>query len=340
MGGRQIQLFLFDVANGGDFDTVFLRKQIAVQASASAVTDNTYLHIPCSLTYIVFKDIIAENIVVFNDKIADREENVAMGVFYEPQRDVEDRVSSMSYKSLSALLHFHRSIELIYVRSGVVRVRSGMREFLVGADEIAFVPAYFAHSAESVEPGGADNFIIPYNYYKQFAARGVPLYYSHLADKEVNRQILQVIIQAQPNIKDRRSDLLAHGYAEVVLGLISRYYRSDNIKTGDNEFVIRVINYIDQNFKADLSLDNVSAHFKYSKYYFSRLFNRAFGCNLNRYINQVRYNYVVSNYKEGQNLSAVILEAGFNDISTFYKFKRRSGGGSVTRLTRGGVAGD
>lgn len=243
-------------------------------------------------------------------------------VKYEPTRDVVNTVSSTTYKNVYAELHFHRSVELIYVHEGRIRVRSGLKEFVVEQGEIAFVPEYFAHNAVTLGEGKATNFIIPYNYYKQFLARGVKLYYSHLDNKAVNSEIWKVIEQAQPRLKEG-GELLAQGYASVVLGLIAANYTPENLSHGDNDFVIKLVDYIERNFAADLTLERVAQDFGYSKYYFSRLFNRGFGCTLNHYINQVRYNHVVSNMGGEGNLSSLILAAGFNDISTFYKYKKR-----------------
>jgi AraC-like DNA-binding protein len=65
---------------------------------------------------------------------------------------------------------------------------------------------------------------------------------------------------------------------------------------------------------------------KYNKYYFSKLFNRSFGCNLSRYVNRIRYRYVLDNADASKNLSEIIFDAGYNDPSVFYKYRAKYNG--------------
>jgi AraC-like DNA-binding protein len=273
------------------------------------------------LTKIKLKYIIAVNIAKIKVIIAMFMENVALS--YEPQRDVEQKLSTADLKNIYTHLHFHRSIELVYVHYGKAKVRCGQKTYFAEGGEIIFVPSYFAHKIDTVEENLCTNFIIPYNLYKSFHTEKIPLYYSLLPDVDYNKQIADIIMLAQKHIYGG-NHLLAEGFSSVVLGLIVNRYRPEKIDKSDNEFVIKIIEYIDKNFGEEISLDKIAKDFNYSKYYFSKLFNKSFGCNLNHYINQVRCNFIESEKaKGGQKINDLILKAGFNDTSNYYKFLKK-----------------
>ena len=60
----------------------------------------------------------------------------------------------------------------------------------------------------------------------------------------------------------------------------------------------------------------------YSKYYFSKLFNKLFGCTLKNYVNTVRCGMIENDKEKG--VSNAILNAGFNSLSSYYKFKAKN----------------
>lgn len=248
-------------------------------------------------------------------------ENIALS--YEPLRDIEQKLSSKEYRNVSTHLHFHRSIELVYVHSGKVQVRNGHKLFYAKGGEIIFVPSYFAHRIITVEENVCTNFIIPYNLYKSFKVEKIPLYYSLLDNIEYNKEISDVIMLAKKSISGG-SPVLAEGFAKVVLGLIVKHYEPEDLDKDDNDFIIRIIEYIDNNFAEEITLDTISKEFGYSKYYFSRLFNKSFGCTLNYYLNQVRHNFIENEKQSGnRKMGDLILKAGFSEPSNYYKFLKK-----------------
>lgn len=264
---------------------------------------------------------MTEKTIIFKSKIIKIVENYAM--YYESLRDKEQKLSSNEFVNLSFDLHFHRSIELICVKEGTLTIRSGLKTVKAEAGDILFVPAYFAHSA-TVSENCATNFIIPHNFYQRYKERGIPLYFSLLDNKEINRQIFSLIDLARDNMEDQQS-LLLYGLTEAILGLIVKNYEleTQDLRNTSNDFIIQVIDFIELNYKEDITLKSLAKHFKYSESHFSRLFNHGFGCNFNYYLNRIRYNDTVNNAGCSRKLSEVILAAGFRDVSAYYKFKKK-----------------
>lgn len=239
---------------------------------------------------------------------------------YEPKRDVEQLVSCCEYKNVKAVPHFHRSVELIYVLYGKVSATIDNQIVYAKKDQMIFIPSGYSHSVNSIDGTSSITLIIPYRYFSPFEKRRVDLRFISLTDKKQNKQILQHILSIKERVT-KQPTLLMQGLVNVVLGLISENYVPQMISDRRNDLVLDIVNYIEQNYSQEITLEKISAHFGYSKYYFSKLFNRLFGCTLKSYVNMVRCNEIEEN-KE-RSVSNAILDAGFNSLSSYYKFKAK-----------------
>jgi AraC-like DNA-binding protein len=240
---------------------------------------------------------------------------------YEPKRDVEQRVSNRTLYNVSSCMHFHRSIELNYALEGAIKVQLGLKMEIFHANEIAFVPPYVPHAVGAIGNTVSENLIIPYRYFQKFAQEKIPLQYFRLNNKEINEKLFAVINEIK-NLLLKKNEILLQAYIDILLGTIADRYPSEDSAHANNGLIIEIIEYIEENFKNDLTLDSLAAHFHYDKYYFSKLFNASFHCNLKTYINRVRFHYVNDRLHSKKNLTTLILEAGFKDISTYYRVRR------------------
>ena len=239
-------------------------------------------------------------------------------MIYEPILDVKQHVSKKLYKNSSAITHFHQSIELIYCHEGKLKIGCGADNYEIKKDEIAFCPSYFPHSVEPLENSLSTTYIIPYSYFKPFSDNKIFLLYKKLNNVAINKKILSAIEDSSAALI-HQPNLLLQGYVNVILGLISENYESADFGSVKIELMMKIIDYINENSKEKITLDSLSKHFGYSKYYFSRLFNKTFNCTLNFYINQVRKNKVLSELNSDKKITDIILDNGFGTVSTFYR---------------------
>lgn len=241
-------------------------------------------------------------------------------MIYEPILDVNQKVTSRAYLNCSVGKHFHQSIELIYCHEGKLKVTCGADEYEIEKDEIAFFPSYFPHTVKCLKESISTTFIIPYSYFKPFIDGKNYLLFGKLADKEFNKTIERYIDDADIAM-DKQPNLLLQGFVNVILGKISEHYPTEEKAGIKPELMMNIIDYINENSKEKLTLETLANHFGYSKYYFSRLFNKIFNCTLNFYINQVRKNKVLSERTGDKKITDVILDNGFGTVSTFYRTK-------------------
>lgn len=83
--------------------------------------------------------------------------------------------------------------------------------------------------------------------------------------------------------------------------------------------VFRILAYINEHYREDLSLDDLANRFFISKYHLSREFNRIVGTSVYRYIIQKRLIMARQLIASGTPTSTVYQQCGFGDYSNFYR---------------------
>ena len=86
-----------------------------------------------------------------------------------------------------------------------------------------------------------------------------------------------------------------------------------------NEKIVEIIQYINHNLTADLSLDALASRFYISKYHLSHLFSASTGFSVKQYISSKRVQYAQKLISGGTSTLDACVSAGFNDYSSFYK---------------------
>jgi AraC-like DNA-binding protein len=94
----------------------------------------------------------------------------------------------------------------------------------------------------------------------------------------------------------------------------------------NRETMLKVLDYIYENFSEELSLPFVASKFGYTTNYFSTLFNKFTAMNFNDYVNWVRYNKAVillNDSKNGYTVTEIANICGFGSMNTFYRAKKK-----------------
>ena len=119
------------------------------------------------------------------------------------------------------------------------------------------------------------------------------------------------------------SDLMAQTYLVQALTLINRIVeqtpKSNELRDKSDSVVADVLNYINDHFGEDLSLDLLANKFFISKYHLSREFNRLVGTSVYRYIIQKRLAVARLLMGQGVPSTTVYQQCGFGDYSNFYR---------------------
>lgn len=190
--------------------------------------------------------------------------------------------------------HWHEHIELLNFREGEGRVFIDSEPYNVAPGTLIAVPSSAIHSFETGETGiFYDCLIVDWRYFRErgFDAteNGVP---PRMEDPEIGR-VFDLLRREMAN----RSDQYQNAAQGLVLYLLSLIYRRYGLKqaaaagrcrSGKFDTVKEVMLYLKAHLAETVRMEDVAAHFGFSKYYFCRLFREVTGVTAVSYLNRAR----------------------------------------------------
>ena len=220
-------------------------------------------------------------------------------------------------------MHFHRNLEFQYIESGCYRTVVDNKEYVFEKDEMVFIPYCLQHMADASDTQSI-LFIIPHAIIQDFTS-----FFRHrtlnieLKDRKFNREfilpVMELILAAPSQLNN---PIVAKGYVNVIFGLLTQHYGYVKYENFSNpNFLLDLIQYIDQHSNENLTLDRLAEQFGYNKFYLSRIFNKTLGASLTDYVNQVRVQKFVKQYRDGWegNIADLAFSCGFESIPSFYR---------------------
>lgn len=221
--------------------------------------------------------------------------------------------------------HYHSHLEIYYVTQGNIEVTINNQTQILGKDQLSVCDSFDEHSYTHVTQDANSVFItIPdtltsklevWKKHKKFTN-------NFITDKEVSKKFktfIDLLLQHDSSVPN---ELYVEGLVITILGLILQHIPLSDADEMNKTILSNIVHYINDHFTEKLTLDGVSKHFGYSKYYFSKLFNKNFKCHFNDYVNSIRCRNVITmlNSTPNQTILTAILSSGFSSPSSFYKF--------------------
>ena len=230
--------------------------------------------------------------------------------------------------------HFHRQMEILIVHEGVCTATINGEKYTLNAHDIAISEPYDLHSWGN-EVGKYTCIIIPYsklNRYNEFrAGRVLKNKVSH--DIDFYKKVVKIVDTLYEYYDTTIND---DGYIidclmKAIVGIIiDNLPFGDKKRRNDGDLIQKILSFIDENYKHDISLDTIAKEFGFSSYHFSKLFNRQVGMHLNSYINMIRTQNVLNLVRTGGvSVTDAILDSGFSSITPFYRYFKQNYGTSI-----------
>ncbi len=126
------------------------------------------------------------------------------------------------------------------------------------------------------------------------------------------------------------ADIIKNLILEIMF-LLNRAQPSCDHKTRTDDRIKQILEYINDNLSASLSLDLLSKKFFVNKYHLCRIFKMSTGMTITSYVNYKRLLLARELHEEGKTLTNASFEAGFDNYSSFYKIYRREFGHSPNK---------
>lgn len=236
-------------------------------------------------------------------------------------------------------LHHHDFYEIYLFLTGNVNYTVESRNYHLAPGDLLLISPMELHQPTF----GADNHNyerivvwIDKSYLEQYSHIGVDLttcfntqsaWHNNLLRLDsTTQQVLSYFFEQLIKERDSEgfgSDLMAQTYLVQALTTINRLVaespKNSELRDKSDSVVADVLNYINDHFSEDLSLDLLANKFFISKYHLSREFNRLVGTSVYRYIIQKRLAIARLLMGQGVPSTTVYQQCGFGDYSNFYR---------------------
>ncbi len=247
---------------------------------------------------------------------------------YELRRDETRRTIAWHVDDNQYYAHFHSTLELIYVESGVLQVMQNGAVHLVPEGGLVVNSSYVVHGYSTPEHSRIIVATIP--------LAEVPSLRAQLEQNRFSRGIVDapeikdakrlMYIMADPSHRDNARFVGSIGEALLAL-LIEKIGLTPNVSDAEDDLIKRMLRYIGEHAAEPLNVAGVAAHFGYSAGRFSHIFNEKVGCSLTRYVNSLRCRMAEGLLRQSAApLTEVAALCGFSSLRTFHRVYREYAG--------------
>ncbi len=235
-------------------------------------------------------------------------------------REKTNQLTLQSYKDDFCNFQFHSQIEIYVVTEGEVEVLVDGKRRVLKEGEFSVALSYVGHQYRTIGHSSSFSIVIPHNFCEEFTlfTKRKKLRNPFFDEKDLYNNI---IICYQTMRSKYTHIIKQRGLINVVLGLILENGEFIYSNTpSNNELMLKILSYLNDNFKNDISPASVAEHFGYSQGYISRYFKSCFGITLVRYISMLRLRNALLLMNDNHlDISYCALESGFTSIRTFYR---------------------
>ncbi len=235
------------------------------------------------------------------------------------ERERHNKLFYKEYNNDKGIFHFHSQIELYFVTGGEMEIYVGNQGRCVKAGEMSVALSYEPHSYKTPVESTSKVFIIPAYLCEEFInlignKRATNPF---ITDKETVALIGSMVDEA----RNASNEIKKTGYIYVILGLLMDYICLE-VKDAplDTELSSRILFYINENFREDISLTSIASHFGYNASYISKYFKTSFNIGINQYLTVIRLkNVLMLMHEKKHTFTYCAFESGFNSMRTFYR---------------------
>ena len=216
--------------------------------------------------------------------------------------------------------HFHSQIELYFVNEGEMEVLIGDQHRLLTAGEMSVALSYNPHGYSTPKSSASAALIIPTYMCEDFvtATKEKRAKAPFITDKAVVTRIKSHVCALT---REGINDIEREGHIYVILGIVmDALSLEDASESLDTALSSRVLFYINENFKNEISLASAATHLGYSQSYLSRYFKSRFNITFNKYLTLIRIkNAMMLMHEKKHSITYCALESGFSSVRTFYR---------------------
>lgn len=223
--------------------------------------------------------------------------------------------------------HWHRSIEIFAVFEGTLKFYLNEEMHLLMPGHFMLVNSNEIHSIYAENPNETIVLQIPMKMFEAYFTGEQFIQFTH-REKAQDKRAMELIRKMYETYKEKSCgyEMRVKGLYYLLLYLLVTEYRELDVSEEQIKWnrklnkLSRITTYIKENYKTELSLENLAEIFGYSPTYLSRMFQKYAGINYKSYLQSIRVEYA---YQELVNtdhtISEIALENGFPNSKAFAK---------------------
>ncbi len=246
---------------------------------------------------------------------------------FNVDREKHNKLFYKEYENDKCIFQFHSHIELYFVDAGEMEFLVGGNHRVLRAGEMSVALSNESHAYKTPVFSRSSVFIIPIYLCEQFiiATRHKKATSPFITDAKVIEKIkscIEALKQSDIN------EITQMGYLHVILGIVMDHvFKDTHEQMPDPMISTKMLLYINENFKSEITLDSLSAKFGYHKSYVSRYFKQCFQVGFCEYLSAIRLkNALILMNEQKHSITHCAMESGFNSMRTFYRVFREEFG--------------
>ncbi len=231
-------------------------------------------------------------------------------------------------QSENGYIHWHENLELLYFLQGECNVINGNEELHVKEGEIVVFNSEALHYVKAKD--NPTEYIIVQLDTTYFEAMGFKISDANICkiikDEKISEILKKALAEQKEALPYYRESV--KGMMLEILVIIFRNYliedpHNDEI-SNKLKLIKKVVKYIKRHYDEELTVEKISEHCGYSRFYVSKTFKEVTGYTVIWYINAVRIEKAKSLLKSGDlSMSEIASQCGFINQSYFGKvFKK------------------
>jgi len=219
--------------------------------------------------------------------------------------------------------HLHKQVEIIYIRSGTLKSTINGNETLLLPGDMSICFPNTVHSTESIGESSAILIIFDAKLVGAFSNELLNHYPEVPFIKKdcISESIKSCFDMILHNCTHKQDLRISIGYLYILLGNLSSTLKLIKNKNVDLQDTCRVIlEFINNHFTEDISLESLSNSLNISKYYISHIFSEKIRTSFPAYLNRCRIDYAKSLLRNtSDSVTQIGFDCGFNSSRTFYR---------------------
>ena len=244
-----------------------------------------------------------------------------MDTFYEIRKD-EGEMIVRRRAQYTFPLHFHTELEVVIVRSGRVTVTVNGEKRVATAGSLIVIDSYDVHGYEREQEFGDDCVVvIPYRYLSDWnrSRKDFRVEEALMKDAGLVDELLGLV---DGYFGEENGERVREAAIKLFLARLAQAVRFTEKKEKNERVLVRkILFYLQEHYREDLSLGTVARELGYSPEHISRVFHHYVNKGMAEYVNGLRLDYIENAKRngDGRKIAELIFDAGFQSQQTYYR---------------------